>query len=62
MRQKYAKKIINKMLGEKVIVRHKGDEGFVYKPVRDYSSRMDAIITQLTTSKDPLWEYVSNLK
>lgn len=60
--KRYAEKIINKLLSEKIIVRHKGDEGYVYKPVRDYSSRMDAILTQLTTSEDELWDYVSKLR
>ena len=60
--RRYAEKIINKLLSEKIIVRHKGDEGYVYKPVRDHSSRMDAILTQLTTSEDELWDYVSRLR
>lgn len=60
--KRYLEKILNKLLSEGIVVRHKGDEGYVYKPVRDYTARMDAILTQLTTSEDKLWEYVSKLE
>ena len=55
------KKILGKLMDEGLITRHKGDEGYIYKPVRKYAKRVNGIITELTLSKDPLWESVSNL-
>lgn len=59
--KRYVDKILNKLLKEGIVERHKGDEGYVYKPVRDYTARMRTILTQLTMSEDKLWEYVSKL-
>lgn len=52
-------KILNKLLDEKLITRIRGDEGFVYKPVRSKTGRIDKMLTDLTLSTDPLWEAVS---
>jgi len=57
----YADKILNKLLDEGIITKHKGDEGYIYSPVRKYAQRMDAILTQLTTSQDDVWLYASSL-
>jgi hypothetical protein len=54
-------KILNKLIEEKLITRIKGDEGPIYKPVRSKTSRVDKMLTDLTLSKDPLWEAVSLL-
>lgn len=56
-----AEKILNKLLDEKIITRHKGDEGYIYKPVRKYTAQMDKILTDLTLSKDPLWIMISGI-
>jgi energy-coupling factor transporter ATP-binding protein EcfA2 len=54
-------KILNILLNEKIITRHKGDEGYVYKPVRSLTNRMDKILTDLTLSTDPLWCKISQI-
>lgn len=54
-------KILNKLLDEKLIIRIRGDEGFVYKPVRSKTGRIDKMLTDLTLSTDPLWETISAL-
>lgn len=54
-------KILNTLLDEKLITRHKGDEGYVYKPVRGEMGRIDRILTDLTLSTDPLWDKVSKM-
>ena len=59
--KRYADKIINKLLTEGILERIRGDEGYVYKPVRNQMPRMDAILTQLTMSEDEVWKYVSGL-
>ena len=59
--KRYAEKILNKLLDENIIRKHKGDEGYIYSPQRKYAARMDGIITQLTMSEDEIWIYVSNL-
>ncbi len=56
-----AEKILNKLLDEKIITRHRGDEGYVYKPVRSHTSQMDKILADLTLSTDPLWEKISKI-
>ncbi|MBR3622283.1 MAG: hypothetical protein IKN43_02915 [Selenomonadaceae bacterium] len=55
------KKILNKLLEEGVITRHKGDEGYVYKPVRKYAKRMEKIINDLTLSDDNLWKVITEM-
>lgn len=57
-----AEKILNKLLDEKIVTRHKGDEGYIYKAVRSHTSQMDKILTDLTLSTDPLWIKISNIK
>ncbi len=53
-------KILKKLLDEKLITRLKGDEGFIYKPVRGETGRVDKILTDLTLSNDPLWQTISS--
>lgn len=52
-------KILNKLLDEGLVTRIKGDEGYVYKPVRNKTGRIDKMLTDLTLSKDPLWLMIS---
>lgn len=54
-------KILNKLLDEGLITRIKGDEGYVYKPVRNQTGRVDKMLTDLTLSKDPLWLRISEI-
>ena len=54
-------KILSKLLDEKIITRIKGDEGYIYKPVRSETGRIDKMLTDLTLSTDPLWQTISAL-
>ena len=54
-------KILSYLLDEKLVTKHKGDEGYIYKPVRREMGRIDKILTDLTLSSDPLWAKVSAL-
>lgn len=54
-------KILSKLLDEKLVTRIKGDEGYIYKPVRSKTGRIDKLLTDLTLSKDPLWQTISLL-
>lgn len=54
-------KILDKLKDEGLIIQHKGDEGPVYKPVRKETGRVNKILTDLTLSEDPLWQYISTL-
>ncbi|MBQ7329433.1 MAG: hypothetical protein IJX01_05960 [Oscillospiraceae bacterium] len=53
--------LLHYLLEEKLVTRHKGDEGFIYKPVRGEMGRIDKILTDLTLSSDPLWIKISAL-
>lgn len=63
--QKYSPKLVESILKllmrEKTIERIKGDDGWVYKPVRRHTERMSRIKAELTLSEDVLWESVSSL-
>ena len=54
-------KILGKLMDEHLITRIKGDEGYVYKPVRSEMGRIDKMMTDLTLSTDPLWQVISQL-
>lgn len=54
-------KILGALLDEKLITRHKGDEGYIYKPVRGETGRIDKMLTDLTLSTDQLWIKISNM-
>lgn len=56
-----SKKILNKLLDEEIVTRHKGDEGYIYKPVRKESRRMEKIINDLTLSNDRLWRIITDM-
>lgn len=63
--QKYDPKMISKIVAilyrEKIIDRIKGDDGFVYTPIRRHTRRMAAIKAQLALSGDPLWAEIAKL-
>ena len=48
-------------MDEGLVTRHKGDEGYIYKPVRSQTGRITHIIEDLTLSKDPLWQDITAL-
>ena len=52
-------KVLNYLLREGVLERSKGQEGWLYIPVRKHSGRMQAILAELTTSQDEIWRTVS---
>ncbi|WP_352640538.1 hypothetical protein [Mesorhizobium sp. M0220] len=50
-----SKKILSAMITEGLLTSFKGDEGNVYAPVRAHAPRMQTILDELKSSKDPLW-------
>lgn len=58
---KICERILNKMITEGIITKHKGDEGWIYSPNLKKTSRMVAIISDLSNSKDDLWAFASNI-
>lgn len=64
--QKFSPKLVDEiikiLLREGVINRRKGDDGWVYQPVRRYTDRMNKIRSELTLSEDVLWIEISALR
>lgn len=56
-----ATKVVNLLLREGLLASFKGDEGPVYTPQRSHTQRMQAILDQLSSSKDPIWTELDNL-
>lgn len=54
-------KMLRLLLEEKIATRHKGDYGYVYKPVRNKKGRIDKIMYEGTLSEDPLWTTISKM-
>ena len=54
-------RILRTLLDEKIATRLKGDDGYVYKPVREETSRIKRIMCEGTLSKDPLWIRINEL-
>ena len=42
-----------------VVSRFKGDDGWIYKPVRSATARMNKIRAELSLSNDPIWREAS---
>ncbi|WP_374563099.1 NACHT domain-containing NTPase [Ideonella sp.] len=63
--QKYSPKladaIIKLLMKRGVVERFKGDDGWVYKPIRRYTDRMNKIRSELTLSEDEIWKEVSSI-
>ncbi|QRG08252.1 hypothetical protein EZH22_08065 [Xanthobacter dioxanivorans] len=57
-----ATKVINMLIAEGLVEKVKGQEGALYIPVRKHTGRMKQLLAELTTSNDPLWLAVSDLK
>lgn len=64
--QKFSPKLVDAiikiLLRERVIDRAKGDSGWVYKPIRRHTDRMNKIRSELTLSEDAIWKEVSTLR
>ncbi|WP_306545283.1 NACHT domain-containing protein [Malikia spinosa] len=58
---KLADSILKILIKQGVVERFKGDDGWVYKPVRRFTERMNRIRSELTLSEDNLWKEVSLL-
>ena len=58
---KICDKLLNKMITDNLITKHKGREGWVYSPVLKCTSRMIKILSDLSNSSDQLWHYASTL-
>lgn len=55
-------KILNLLMREGVVERAKGDEGWIYRPVRSATPRMSKIRSELSLSTDPIWKEVGTFK
>jgi len=53
--KKLASSILNLLMQEGILTRHKGDEGWIYSPSRSHTARIFTILDQLRSSSDPLW-------
>jgi len=60
--KKIANSILSILMREDIISRHKGDEGWIYSPNRNKTSRIRLILEQLRSSQDILWADVEELK
>lgn len=56
-----AKKVVNLLIREGLLSTFKGDEGPVYTPQRANTQRMQAILDELLSSKDPVWKELDTL-
>jgi hypothetical protein len=54
------KRILGKLTTEGLLTSTTGNEGTVYVPNRAQTQRAGRMLSELTFSKDPIWEYVSN--
>ena len=59
---KLADSIIKILIREGIVVRRKGDDGWVYTPVRRYTDRLNKIRAELTLSDDPIWLEVNGIR
>ena len=44
-----------------ILTRFRGDEGWVYSPVREHAGRMKKMLQELNASLDPLWLTVGTI-
>jgi len=56
--RKIAGDVVALLMGEGILERHKGDEGWIYDPKRSHSDRIKRLVEQLRSSDDPLWSAV----
>lgn len=64
--QRFSPKLVDAILRimkrEGLVDRFKGDDGWVYTPVRRHTERMARIRSELTLSDDPVWAEVATLR
>lgn len=64
--QKFSPKLVDEiikiLLREGIINRKKGDDGWVYQPVRRFTDRMNKIRSELTLSEDILWQEILTIR
>lgn len=64
--QKYSPKLVDGviriLLREGLVERFKGDDGWIYKPVRRHTERLSRLRSELTLSEDPLWTEVLSIR
>lgn len=58
---KLCDKILNKMITDEIITKHKGKEGWIYSPILKNTERMCKILSDLSNSQDDLWIFATNL-
>ncbi|WP_332607736.1 hypothetical protein [Achromobacter sp. ESBL13] len=58
---KLAESILKLLMKHGVVERFKGDDGWIYKPVRRFTDRMNRVRSELTLSEDGLWKEISLL-
>ncbi|HLA34321.1 MAG TPA: NACHT domain-containing protein, partial [Rhodocyclaceae bacterium] len=59
---KLAEAIVKLLISHGLIERFKGDDGWVYTPIRRFTERMNKIRSELTLSEDAIWAEVTKLK
>jgi hypothetical protein len=59
--KKLAATVLNILMREQILVRHKGDEGWIYSPSRSETARIFTLLDQLRSSNDSLWATVEDL-
>lgn len=59
---KMVESIIKILIREGLIIRRKGDDGWVYSPVRRFTDRLNKIRSELTLSEDPIWLEVNEIR
>lgn len=59
--KKVCEKVIGLLVREKFAEKHRGATEPLYVPNRSYTGRVQAIMSQMTTSKDDLWQKASRI-
>lgn len=54
-------KVLNMLIREGLLEKSRGQEGWLYIPIRKHTGRMEKLLAELTSSTDPLWQQVSAL-
>jgi hypothetical protein len=57
--KKAADKILNYLLHNKMIVKDRGDEGYIYIPKRNYNARFGKLYAELNNSSDEIWHLLA---
>ena len=54
-------RIMRIVMRDGILTRFRGDEGWVYSPVREHAGRMKKMLQELNASLDPLWLTVGTI-